>query len=64
VELFAASTFAISSTVDLLGGLVILSAVNFLPLFLQLVTAASALKSGLLLPMMLACSSPPASLER
>jgi EmrB/QacA subfamily drug resistance transporter len=53
LELFANSTFVISSTIALLGGLVILSAVNFLPLFLQLVTGTSALKSGLLLlPMM------------
>jgi EmrB/QacA subfamily drug resistance transporter len=53
LELFANPTFVIASTVALLGGLVILSAVNFLPLFLQLVTGASALKSGLLLlPMM------------
>ena len=53
LQLFRDSTFVIASTVALLGGFVILSAVNFLPLFLQLVTGASATKSGLLLlPMM------------
>lgn len=47
--LFRDSTFVIASLTALIGGLIILSAVNFLPLFLQLVTGASATRSGLLL---------------
>jgi EmrB/QacA subfamily drug resistance transporter len=53
LALFTNSTFVISSLIALFSGLIILSAVNFLPLFLQLVTGTSATKSGLLLlPMM------------
>lgn len=54
VHLFRLRTFSVSSSIGLLLGAAMFGAVSFLPLFLQVVTGASATSSGLLLlPLML-----------
>ncbi|CAM5316586.1 MULTISPECIES: MDR family MFS transporter [Streptomyces] len=53
LSLFGNSTFVLSNTITMLAGFAILATVNFLPLFLQAASGASAVTSGLLLiPMM------------
>lgn len=49
VTLFANRTFTLSSAVSLLVGIAMFGTISFLPLFLQVVTGASATNSGLLL---------------
>ncbi|MDJ0341861.1 MDR family MFS transporter [Streptomyces sp. H10-C2] len=54
LHLFKDSTFTISAVVSVVAGFVFVGSVNFLALFLQVVTGASATMSGvILLPMML-----------
>ncbi|MEU8588285.1 MDR family MFS transporter [Streptomyces sp. NPDC048664] len=53
LSLFGNSTFVLSNAITMLAGFAILATVNFLPLFLQAASGASALMSGLvLIPMM------------
>ncbi|MCZ4119525.1 MDR family MFS transporter [Streptomyces sp. H39-S7] len=54
LHLFQDSTFSIAAVVSIVAGFVFVGSVNFLALFLQVVTGASATMSGvILLPMML-----------
>ncbi|WP_051710794.1 MDR family MFS transporter [Streptomyces sp. NRRL S-350] len=53
LSLFGKSTVVLSNAITMLAGFAILATVNFLPLFLQAASGASALTSGLvLIPMM------------
>jgi EmrB/QacA subfamily drug resistance transporter len=54
VHLFRATTFKVASAVSFIVGMAMFGAISFLPLFLQVVSGASATNSGLLiLPLML-----------
>jgi EmrB/QacA subfamily drug resistance transporter len=52
LPLFRNSTFDVASAVSFIIGFAMFGVISFLPLYLQLVTGASATNSGLLLPLM------------